>query len=63
MSRKGSDSGIISNDGDGKGWYIPWDDSDGKVYLIHDGYGSSETIRFETDDPALAAVTLTAVDE
>ena len=63
VSRKGSDSGILSNDEDGRGWYIPWNDSDGKAYLIHDGYGSSETIRFETDDPALAAVTLTAVEE
>ena len=40
------------------GWYIPWNDSDGKAYLIVDGYDSNKNITFETDDPALGAVKL-----
>ena len=58
VSPKGSEEGILGNDEDGMGWYIPWNDSDGKACLIVDGYDSNKNITFETDDPALAAVKL-----
>ncbi len=62
ISRKGSGDGVLGNDEDGMGWYIPWKDSDGKAYLILDGSGADQKLRFETDDRTLAKVTLHEVE-
>ncbi len=67
VSPNGSGDGILSNDEDGMGWYIPWKkDSDGKAYVILEGYSGSPEghyMTFETDDPALAAVKLKEIED